>query len=161
MTLSFIRSKKTEDDVIVDRATGTFNRRRLDRDLAAGVDAFGLPTATLVLHVENFEQLSKLGAVSVDQILERIAWVVKATVRTSDTVYRDSDSSFCVRMPKTTDDEASIAAERIQSNIESTPLLTDSTVTVSVDVVVGGSGQVSNAAHSADAAPGQEAIASH
>jgi diguanylate cyclase (GGDEF)-like protein len=158
MALGFRHSKKTEDDVIVDRPTGAFNRRRLDRDLAADVDASGLPIATLVLHVENFEQLGKPGSASVDRILERIVWVVKAAVRTSDTVYRDSDSSFCVRMPKTTDEEAATAAERIQSNIESTPLLTDSKVTVSVVVVAGDSGQVSNTARRPDAAAGQEAI---
>jgi diguanylate cyclase (GGDEF)-like protein len=157
MARGFRHAKKTEDDAIVDRPTGAFNRRRLDRDLAADVDASCMPTATLVIHVENFEQLGEPGAASVDRILERIVWVVKAAVRTSDTVYRVNDSSFCVRMPKTTGEQASTAAERIQSNIESTPLLTDSKVTVSVSVVASDSEQVSNTARRADAAAGQEA----
>jgi diguanylate cyclase (GGDEF)-like protein len=161
MDRSFMRSKKTEDDVIVDRATGAFNRRRLDRDVAAGVDPFCLPIATLVLHVGNIEQLGKLGTAPVDRILERIAWVVKAAVRASDTVYRDGDSSFCVRMPKTTDEEASTVVRRIQSNIESTPLLTDSKITVSVGVAVGDPGQVSNTAQRAVDAASPVVIVHH
>lgn len=152
MALSFRRSKKADDDLIVDRVTGAFNRRQLDLDVAAGVDSSGLSTATLMLHVDNFEQFGKRGAAPADQILERVAWVVMATVRTSDIVYRHGDASFCVLLPATTDEHAVVAAERIRSNIESTPLLTESSATVSIGVATGDSGQVSHTVHRADAA---------
>ena len=154
MPWSFRRSKKTADDVVVDRTTGAFNRRRLDRDIAAGVDPFGLPTATLIIHVDNLDD-------RVDEILERIAWVVMAAVRTRDTVYRDSDFRFCVRLSETTDEQASLAAERIRSNIASTPILTHSNVMVSVEVATGESGQAgntSNPANDAAATPGEQLI---
>jgi diguanylate cyclase (GGDEF)-like protein len=146
------RSKKTDEQLIIDRVTGTFNRRQLDLDLAAGVDVSGLSTASLMLHVDNFEQFGKRGPASANQILERVAWVVMATVRTSDIVYRHSRSSFCVLLPATTDEQAIVAAERIRSNIESTPLLTNSNATVSVGAAIGDSDQVSKTARRADAA---------
>ena len=146
------RSKKIDEQLTVDRVTGTFSRRQLDLDLAAGVDVSGRSTASLILHVDNLEQFGKRSPSSVNQILERTAWVVMATVRSSDIVYRHSDSSFCVLLPVTTDEQALIVAERIRSNIESTPLLADSNATVSVGVAVGDSGQIGRTTHRADAA---------
>ncbi len=152
MALSFRRSRKSDDHIIVDRVTGAFNRRQLDLDLAAGVDSSGLSTATLMIDVDDFERHTRRGGTSADLVLERVAWVVMATVRTSDIVYRHRPSSFCVLLPATTDDHAVIAAERIRSNIESTPLLTESAVTVSIAVAVGSSEQVSDTVHRADVA---------
>ena len=152
MAISFRRNKKSDEHIIVDRVTGAFNRRQLDLDLAAGVDFSGLSTATLMIDVDDFERYGKRGEVSADQVLERVAWVVMATVRTSDIVYRHRHSSFCVLLPATTDEDATTVAERIRSNIESTPLLVESSVTVSVGVAVGESHEVSKTVHRADAA---------
>lgn len=152
MAISFRRNKKFDEHLTVDRVTGAFNRRQLDIDLAAGGDSSGLSTATLMIDVDDFERYGKRGEVSADQVLERVAWVVMATVRTSDIVYRHRHASFCVLLPATTDDDATIVAERIRSNIESTPLLVESTVTVSVGIAVGNSGHVSDTVDRADAA---------
>lgn len=152
MALSFLRSKKTDDVIIVDRVTGAFNRRQLDIDVAAGVDPSGLSTATMMIDVDDFDQFGKRGMASGDQILERVAWVVMATVRTSDIVYRHRAASFCVLLPATADEDALVVAERIRSNIESTPLLSDSAVTVSVGVAIGSSEHVSSTVDRADAA---------
>lgn len=153
----FRRAQPEDDDLIVDRVTGAFNRRQLDIDLANGVDPSGMSTATLMIDIDDFEQFSgKRGTPSGDKILERVAWVVMATVRTTDIVYRHREASFCVLLPATSDEHAVIVAERIRSNIESTPLLTDSNVTVSVGVAIGASEQVTNTVHRADAALGGE-----
>ncbi len=153
MAFSFRRSK-SDDNIIVDRLTGAFNRRQLDLDLAAGVDASGLSTATLMIDVDDFSRYGKRGEVSADQVLERVAWVVMATVRTSDIVYRHRHASFCVLLPATTDEDATTVAERVRSNIESTPLLVESNVTVSVGVAIGESDDVSETVHRADVALG-------
>lgn len=157
MAFSLRRKKKVDESLIVDRLTGAFNRRQLDLDLAAGVDASGLSTATLMIDVDDFERYGRRGEVSADQVLERVAWVVMATVRTSDIVYRHRHASFCVLLPATSDVDATTVAERIRSNIESTPLLVESQVTVSVGVAVGDSGTVSDTVHRADAALGSGA----
>ncbi len=152
MAISFRLSKKPDENLIVDRVTGTFNRRQLDLDMAAGVDASGMSTATLMIDVDDFERYGKRGEVSADQVLERVAWVVMATVRTSDIVYRHRHASFCVLLPATPDEDATTVAERVRSNIESTPLLVGSNVTVSVGVAVGDSHAVSETVERADAA---------
>lgn len=152
MALSLRRKQQPGDRLTVDRVTGAFNRRQLDIDLAAGVDPSGMSTATLMIDVDDFESYAKRGATPGDQVLKRVAWVVMATVRTSDIVYRHFNSSFCVLLPATTDEDATIVAERIRANIESTPLLVESVVTVSVGIAIGGSAQVSKTVERAGAA---------
>lgn len=152
MAFRLRRKQQSDDSLIVDRVTGTFNRRQFDLDLASGVDASGMTTATLMIDVDNFDRYGKRGESPGDKVLERVAWVVMATVRTSDIVYRHLDSSFCVLLPATTDVDATIVAERIRANIESTPLLVESAVTVSVGIAVGDSGKVSDTVDRAGAA---------
>ncbi len=152
MSIGFLRRKRRADDVIVDEVTGTFNRRQLDLTIAAGVDMPGESTATLMVDIDNFEQYFSRRDVTVEQILERVAWVLTGTVRTSDIVYRSTGASFCVLLPATTDDDAFIVAERIRANIEKTPLLTDFGVTVTVGVAFGEAGQLSHMVERADAA---------
>jgi two-component system, cell cycle response regulator len=153
MSLRFRRSKDSKEGLIVDRVTGAFNRRQLDIDLANGVDQSGRSTATLMIDVDDFVQYDgKRGVSTGDKVLERVAWIVMATVRTSDIVYRHGDSTFCVLLPSTADDQATIVAERVRSNIESTPLLAESNVTVSVGVAIGSSEQLPNTVRRADEA---------
>ena len=154
MLLNFRRNKETDEDLIVDRVTGTFNRRQLDLDLAGGVDPSGMSTATLMIAIDKIDRFGKMGSAAVNQILERVAWVVMATVRTSDIVYRHNDSTFCVLLPATSDGDALIVAERVRSNIESTPLLCQSRVTVSVGVAIGASRELTDTFDRADAARG-------
>ncbi|NND74038.1 MAG: GGDEF domain-containing protein [Ilumatobacter sp.] len=152
MAINFRRSRKHDEDLIVDRVTGAFNRRQLDLDIANGVDPSGLSTATLIVEVDDCDKYGKPDSAQVNQILERVAWVVMATVRTSDIVYRQASSSFCILLPATADDDASIVAERIRANIESTPLLCESNVTVSVGVAIGPSKLLGETVERADAA---------
>ncbi len=148
----FRRTKRDDEDIIVDRVTGAFNRRQLDMDIAAGVDRSGLSTATLMVEVDDADRFGKPESSESNQILERVAWVLMATVRTSDIVYRNTGSSFCVLLPATADDDAMIVAERIRHNIESTPLLCESRVTVSVGVAIGPSKELERTFEAADAA---------
>ena len=154
MAIAFRRARQKDDQLIVDRVTGAFNRRQLDADIARGVDPSGLSTATLMIDVDDFDRYGRKGPMSADLVLERVAWVVMATVRTSDIVYRHRTSSFCVLLPATEDADALVVAERIRSNIESTPLLSDAAVTVSVGVAIGRSAEIGATVERADAALG-------
>ncbi|MFN3254823.1 MAG: GGDEF domain-containing protein [Ilumatobacter sp.] len=137
MSFSFRRGKKS-DEVIVDRVTGAFNRRQLDADIAAGIDTSENSTATLMIDVDRFASYNgKKGAASGDQVLERVAWVIMATVRTTDVVYRHEASTFCVLLPSTSDDDAVAVADRIRANVAKMPLLSERGVTVSVGVSSG------------------------
>jgi diguanylate cyclase (GGDEF)-like protein len=145
MSFSFRRSKKQED-VIVDRVTGAFNRRQLDEDIAAGIDTSGQSTATLMIDVDEFDTYNgKRGNAKGDQVLERVAWVIMATVRTTDVVYRHEASTFCVLLPSTSDTDAVAVADRIQMNVAKMPLLSECGVTIKVGVASGAAGDVKDA----------------
>lgn len=145
MSFSFRRTKKQED-VIVDRVTGAFNRRQLDVDIAAGLDTSAQSTATLMIDVDEFDSYNgKRGNAKGDQVLERVAWVIMATVRTTDVVYRHEASTFCVLLPSTSDADAVAVADRIQSNVAKMPLLSECGVTIKVGVASGPASDVKDA----------------
>ena len=141
----FRRLKKKDESVIVDSVTGTFNRRQLDRDIANGVVG-DQPTSTLMIDVDDFETFTgKKGSPDPDQVLERVAWVIMATVRTTDVVYRHARSSFCVLLPSTSDSDAVAVADRIRVNVEKMPLLSSLAVSISIGVASGPSDDVAGA----------------
>lgn len=145
MSFSFRRAKP-RDDVIVDRLTGAFNRRQLDVDIANGVDTSGRSTATLMIEVDRFDTYDgRKGNAKGDQVLERVAWVIMATVRTTDVVYRHQPSTFCVLLPSTSDDDAAVVADRVRGNVAKMPLLAEYGVTVTVGVAVGPSDDIGDA----------------
>ena len=145
MSFSFRRAKKHED-VIVDRVTGAFNRRQLDADISAGVDTSGHATATLMIDVDQFASYDgKRGTASGDQVLERVAWVIMATVRTTDVVYRHDSSTFCVLLPSTDDTDAVAVADRIRANVAKMPLLAEYGVSISIGVATCDTGDVKGA----------------
>ncbi|MEP1123012.1 MAG: GGDEF domain-containing protein [Ilumatobacter sp.] len=152
MTFRFRRGRK-QDDVIVDRVTGAFNRRQLDAYVAQGIDTSDQPTATLMIDVDDFSVYNgKKGVASGDRVLERVSWVIMATVRTTDVVYRHGPSSFCVLLPATSDDDALAVADRIRGNVQQMPLLAESRVTVSVGVATGSGRDLATTIERADAA---------
>lgn len=169
MAFSFRRGKK-RDDVIVDRVTGAFNRRQLDAVIAGGFDTSDQPTATLLIDIDDFAQFiglkdqskkdgkkdgkrdGKKEVSSSDQVLERVSWVIMATVRTTDVVYRHSASSFCALLPTTSDEAAIAVADRIRLNVEKMPLLAEMRVTVSIGVATGTSDDLATTIKRADEA---------
>lgn len=152
MTFRFRRAKQ-HDHVIVDSVTGAFNRRQLDADVAAGRDTTGQSTATMMIDVDRFATYDgKQGHASGDRILERVSWVIMATVRTTDVVYRHGPSSFCVLLPVTSDSDALAVADRIRGNVQKMPLLAQSQVTVSVGVATGTGSDIASTIERADAA---------
>lgn len=149
--MGFLRRAKHDDDMIVDRVTGAFNRRQLDADVAAGLDTSDLSTASLLISVDDFPAYTgRKGIASGDQVLERVSWVIMATVRTTDVVYRHARESFCVLLPATTDDDAVAVASRIRANVERMPLLAESRVTVSVGVATGSGSDLASTIRRAD-----------
>ncbi|MFK7917133.1 MAG: GGDEF domain-containing protein [Ilumatobacter sp.] len=153
MVFNLRRAKKQQQDVVVDSVTGAFNRRQLDADVAAGIDMSDQPTATLMIDVDAFAGFTgKKGSVSGDQVLERVSWVIMATVRTTDVVYRHGASSFCVLLPATRDEDAVAVADRIRANVQQMPLLAESHVTVSVGVATGSGQQLAQTIERAEGA---------
>ncbi len=99
-----------------------------------------------MIHADEFASYDgKRGNAKGDQVLERVAWVIMATVRTTDVVYRHEASTFCVLLPSTSDGDAVAVADRIQLNVAKMPLLSECGVTIKVGVASGRAGDVKDA----------------
>jgi diguanylate cyclase (GGDEF)-like protein len=165
-----IRRAKKRDDVIVDRVTGAFNRRQLDAVVASGFDTSDQPTATLLIDIDDFERYvtkasgrpgGRPSEGSGDQVLERVSWVIMATVRTTDVVYRHNASGFCALLPATSDEDAFAVADRVRANVAQMPLLAERSVTVSIGVATGTSTDLASTIRCASDALAAGAVAGH
>lgn len=127
-----------DDRQNIDRLTGAFNRRQLDHDLVAGIDRSGMPTASLMIEIDDLDRYSgEDGTPTADLVVERVSWVIMATVRGTDVVYRRDRSSFCVLLPSTPDGHAVAVADRIHGNVAKMPVLGAIGVTISLGVATG------------------------
>ena len=59
MAISFGRATKSDENVGVDRVTGSLNRRQLDMDLAATTHSCGLSTVLLEIDIDSFERFGR------------------------------------------------------------------------------------------------------
>ncbi len=80
------------------------------------------PISLLILDVDNFKNYNDtLGHPAGDEVLRKIANVLKQTARENDIVARYGGEEFAVILPGTGRKGAAIVAERIRENIERTP----------------------------------------
>ena len=80
------------------------------------------PLSLLILDVDNFKNYNDtLGHPAGDQVLRKIAMVLKQTARENDIVARYGGEEFAIILPGTEKKGAGIVAERIRENIEKTP----------------------------------------
>ena len=80
------------------------------------------PISLLILDVYNFKNYNDtLGHPAGDEVLRKIAMVLKQTARENDIVARYGGEEFAVILPGTERKGAAIVAERIRENIEQTP----------------------------------------
>jgi diguanylate cyclase (GGDEF)-like protein len=111
-----------QDLALRDPLTGALNRRALDgpltREFKAGL-RYGAPACLLLLDLDYFKTVNdRLGHVAGDEVLTRVAGLMRETVRDVDSVARYGGEEFAVVLPHTDLDQARALAERIRSVIE-------------------------------------------
>jgi len=146
----------------VDPLTGLWNRRRLTEELAAIADRwvrYRQAYAAVMVDIDRFKDYNDvLGHLAGDAALQRVATVLRANLRASDSIFRYGGEEFLVLMPEQGADEAARAAERLRVAVESLaiecPTSKGSTVlTVSAGIaILGGSGGVDALLRQSDAA---------
>jgi len=144
--LQGVRTRIEHEHLAFDDAlTGVGNRRRFDRDLErfVGLDSGrGLPVALAMVDVDHFKRFNDTHGHQIgDVVLQHVAQLICANVRTGDLVYRYGGEEFAVLLPGAELDDAVPIVERVRAAIAMTPLPGDglasvAPVTVSVGVSV-------------------------
>ncbi|MCU1375408.1 MAG: hypothetical protein JWO68_2694 [Actinomycetia bacterium] len=113
---------RAEELSTVDALTGLANRRRLDDDLASECSRsqrYGRPLALVMVDLDRFKDLNDAyGHQHGDEVLERVAAVLSAEVRVTDTVYRYGGEELVIVARESTIEETAEMAERLRRSIE-------------------------------------------
>jgi diguanylate cyclase (GGDEF)-like protein len=108
-------------DARVDALTGIANRRAMNEELGVlcrRAARYGDELAVVILDVDHFKAYNdNAGHVAGDELLRRIADILKASLRDSDTIYRYGGEEFLALLPAQDDQTAAIAAERLRTAV--------------------------------------------
>jgi diguanylate cyclase (GGDEF)-like protein/PAS domain S-box-containing protein len=113
-----------------DSLTGVYNRRHVfdlaEHELNVAM-RYQQPLSVLMFDVDHFKKINDgFGHAIGDLVLQRIAQVVCATIRSSDVIGRyGGGDEFIVLMPRTSVQEALLLAERIHASVAATCVNTD------------------------------------
>lgn len=112
--------------VIADPLTGLGNRRFFDRSVEPLFDSLvegGPSFSIMVFDIDHFKRVNDiLGHDMGDEILKEVAARLVTHMRAVDIVSRYGGEEFMIAMPKTTQEEAIKAADRIRHLIGGTPV---------------------------------------
>ncbi len=108
-----------------DELTGLYNRRAFfDRaqELVAIARRYDQPIAILTVDIDHFKQVNDaLGHAEGDRALQRLANILRQTLRATDVAARFGGDEFVVIMPQTRLDAALVVAERIRQAVAESP----------------------------------------
>lgn len=132
---------------ITDALTGTYNRRYLMEQLPRELERcrrYAYPLSVLMCDVDHFKEINDArGHAAGDEVLQQFAARAQKSLRgNSDWVSRYGGEEFLIVLPETTHESAMHVAEKIRSQISSTPFTTrvgDAVVTASFGVASTGS----------------------
>jgi diguanylate cyclase (GGDEF)-like protein len=137
-----------------DALTGLFNRRVFDVRLAEEVQRtrrFGQFFSLLLLDIDHFKRINdRHGHMFGDQVLRRLADVLRAQMREVDVVARFGGEEFVVVLPGTDATGAQQMAERLRASIAATDFAFGEQAPVPVTVSVGTASFPEDAASGAD-----------
>lgn len=103
---------------ITDNLTGLYNPRHFYAQLKTEIGRairYGHPLSLLILDVDDFKHYNdSYGHLEGDEVLRRLAGVIRETPRLGDSGYRIGGEEFAILMPDTDLDRARLAAERLR-----------------------------------------------
>ena len=125
-TMHLAAIKKLEMVSRVDGLTQLFNRSHWQSRLAEEFSRAGRyqsPLALIMFDLDHFKSINDThGHLGGDAVLVQVAGVIKGALRDSDIAGRYGGEEFGIVLPNTSAEGAKVVAERLRSNIESTPV---------------------------------------
>jgi len=108
---------------VTDKLTQVFNRVKLDEVLRAEMNRasrYGTPLSVALVDLDFFKQVNDaFGHAVGDDVLIRIADILRGNIRAEDTVGRWGGEEFMIILPQTEPDQATAVAEKIREAIAS------------------------------------------
>ncbi|MCA2984233.1 MAG: diguanylate cyclase [Gemmatimonas sp.] len=126
-----------QDQAVTDALTGAYNRRRFDEELARIelTAAQGQTCTLLTLDVDHFKRVNDTYGHAVgDEVLRRVAALIKARKRRDDMLFRIGGEEFALLLPGCGATEAAALAEVLRKRIEQAEMPAGQCITVSVGV---------------------------
>lgn len=130
-----------------DELTGLHNRRYLyqeaERELAR-VDRYRHPLSLFMIDIDHFKQVNDTyGHLIGDDVLANFAQVLRKSLREVDLITRWGGEEFAVLLPESNIEQAFIASNRLQKNVEKMRIPTDQGE-LSITISIGATGLYGN-----------------
>jgi len=121
-----------------DGLTGAWNRRSLDDDIAQLLSKHQrkpITASLIIMDLDHFKSINDTYGHGVgDEILIKIAELLRSVVRVSDQIYRYGGEEFVLIAENANIEDAAIIAETIRSRVEKSRLFEKRQVTISLGV---------------------------
>lgn len=122
-----------------DSLTGVYNRRRFDEKLTEYTLLFrrtGRPFSLLLIDADHFKRINDTHGHAVgDEVLQQLAQLIQASLRTTDFVARYGGEEFAVLLPEIAQpDTPEVVAEKIRAAVAEAEFPVVGNVTVSIGV---------------------------
>ena len=122
-----------------DALTGALNRRSLDENMLVAINTHGRnparKKALIILDLDHFKDINDTyGHSTGDQILIRIAELIRANIRLSDNLFRYGGEEFVILVDNANLDDAETLAENIRLRIQKSNIFAKRSITVSLGV---------------------------
>jgi diguanylate cyclase (GGDEF)-like protein len=125
-------SERLQKEANFDHLTGLLNRRAfalLAIKSVANCRRYNEPLSLLTFDIDYFKLINDTYGHDVgDKALQHISQIIKSSVRESDTVARFGGEEFVVLLPRTSEANAQLLAEKVRNKIETGPLTLEQTV---------------------------------
>ncbi len=119
-----------------DQLTSLFNRRKMDMELEkelARSQRYQLTFSLIMFDIDRFKNINdSYGHQAGDKVLEEVATLTHATLRSTDIVSRWGGDEFLILCPETTLNGAKALAENLHAAIGNNNFALDTNVTISV-----------------------------
>ena len=132
------QSRHLKDMAITDPLTGAYNRRYLELQLEQVLETwtrYQRPASVLLIDIDHFKRINdKFGHGVGDTAIKNLVEVISRNIRNVDTLCRYGGEEFVVLLAETPLSNARPVAEKLRAAVESTRVLPEVGMTISVGV---------------------------